>query len=544
MATLPGLDPFNNLVEPTASAIYYLTRSGADWRLKSYDPSTLAAVIDGMVPGVSGIPRSLVSAGADVLAFATSSGQVFLLRPSLMPITDPTITITGPTALTTLTAESSSITLTGTTADPNGAVVGVAWSTNRGYGGTANGTAAWTAGDIPLLLGTNEITAQATDATGQTSTDTIAVTVPAFTAFLAEGATGTFFDYDMALANPSLSERRRRDQLLHGAGATVTQTVTLPAQSRRTISVDEVPGLAATPMSTSVRTTTAPIVVERTMRWGLAAGPQYGAHTDKATAGAALKWYFAEGSQGFFFTFLLLANPGASANTATVDWLIEGAPAVQRTVRPARPLADHDRRRRRRQRWSDTSFGIVVTFAQPAVAERAMYFGAPPDVLFKAGHDSAGVTAPSTRWFLAEGATGPFFETFILLANPNPAPADGDAAVPDPGRRRGRPARCTIPANGRRTVEHRGAESGGAGAGQRRGGDRRHGDAADRRRARPVLARARPRLVRGAQQLRRDGAGTALGPGRGPRRQPAGHAAGQLPDLRAARQSGHEGRPT
>ena len=31
-------------------------------------------------------------------------------------------------------------------------------------------------------------------------------------------------------------------------------------------------------------------------------------------------------------------------------------------------------------RWSDTRFGIVVTFAQPAVAERAMYFGMPPDV--------------------------------------------------------------------------------------------------------------------------------------------------------------------
>jgi hypothetical protein len=28
------------------------------------------------------------------------------------------------------------------------------------------------------------------------------------------------------------------------------------------------------------------------------------------------------------------------------------------------------------------------------------------------------VNAPSTTWFLAEGATGPFFETFVLLANP------------------------------------------------------------------------------------------------------------------------------
>jgi hypothetical protein len=57
-----------------------------------------------------------------------------------------------------------------------------------------------------------------------------------------------------------------------------------------------------------------------------------------------------------------------------------------------------------------------VTFDQPGVAERAMYFGQNP--FWTGGHESAGVTAPSATWFLAEGATGPFFETFILLANP------------------------------------------------------------------------------------------------------------------------------
>ena len=44
----------------------------------------------------------------------------------------------------------------------------------------------------------------------------------------------------------------------------------------------------------------------------------------------------------------------------------------------------------------------------PIIAERAMYFGASP--LWKGGHESAGVTAPSRSWFLAEGATG---ETFV-----------------------------------------------------------------------------------------------------------------------------------
>ena len=65
---------------------------------------------------------------------------------------------------------------------------------------------------------------------------------------------------------------------------------------------------------------------------------------------------------------------------------------------------------------------MTVTFDQPGVAERAMYFGGPP--AFKGGHESAGVTAPSTTWLLAEGATGDGFDTFILIANPGAEEAD------------------------------------------------------------------------------------------------------------------------
>lgn len=66
---------------------------------------------------------------------------------------------------------------------------------------------------------------------------------------------------------------------------------------------------------------------------------------------------------------------------------------------------------------------MKVTFSQPAVAERSMYFGMDP--FWKAGHESAGVPAPAAAWFLAEGATGAFFETFVLIANPQ----DTDAEV-------------------------------------------------------------------------------------------------------------------
>jgi hypothetical protein len=95
------------------------------------------------------------------------------------------------------------------------------------------------------------------------------------------------------------------------------------------------------------------------------------------------------------------------------------------------------------------SFGMEVTFETPGIAERAMYFGSDP--VWKGGHESAGVTAPSTTWFLAEGATGPYFETFILLANPNGAAAEATLTFLTSD---GAPVvkLKTVPANGRLTV--------------------------------------------------------------------------------------------
>src|SRR5690242_9403099 len=71
-----------------------------------------------------------------------------------------------------------------------------------------------------------------------------------------------------------------------------------------------------------------PIVVERTMWWDRSG---YGSHTEKATEGPSTTWFFAEGSQGFCSTFVLLTNPHPQANSATVRYLLEGAPAITRT---------------------------------------------------------------------------------------------------------------------------------------------------------------------------------------------------------------------
>ena len=97
------------------------------------------------------------------------------------------------------------------------------------------------------------------------------------------------------------------------------------------------------------------------------------------------------------------------------------------------------------------SFGLDITATAPIIAERAMYFSMRTDWLFDGGHESAGVNETSTRWFLAEGATGPFFDCFVLVSNPNGSPAQVTLTYLLPTGETIRQA-VTLPANSRRTI--------------------------------------------------------------------------------------------
>jgi len=234
------------------------------------------------------------------------------------------------------------------------------------------------------------------------------------TYYLAEGSTGAFFDTDLLLANPNGDDAPVIITFFRENGSRVVETRTLAALSQSTIRVDDIAGMEATAFSTLVESTLGlPLAVERTMRWDSSG---YGAHGETAVDGAALQWYFAEGSQGFFSTFFLLVNPGPAANVAHITYLREFEPPITRDY-PLAPTSRFTVDAGTVPELINRSFGAIVTFDQPGVAERAMYFGRNP--LWTGGHDSVGATAPSTSWFLAEGATGTFFNTFVLLANPN-----------------------------------------------------------------------------------------------------------------------------
>jgi hypothetical protein len=301
------------------------------------------------------------------------------------------------------------------------------------------------------------------------------VGLPTFS-YLAEGALHGLFDLDICLANPTEQTVPVRLEFLQPGGDSVIETRVLPPLSRATVDVGTVAGGALRgDVSTVVESTAGPVVaVERTMIWD---ERRQGGHTGTAVEAPEPIWYFAEGAQydGLFDTFLLLANPDPRNDAlATVKYLREaggacpaGGPAIFAVRVPAGrrvtlwagsdgtrasdPLGPGGETLDLAASLAGCSFSIVVTSGEvPIIAERSMYFRGAPG-RWEGGHESAGVTSLSEEWFLAEGATGPIFDNYILIGNPNPSDVDVRVRWL---RQSGEPIErlYTVPAETRRTV--------------------------------------------------------------------------------------------
>lgn len=359
----------------------------------------------------------LASAPPAIYACMAAGEQTQLANFPTAPLPSNSLTITTPTTAPTMVGSAPYLGVAGVV---NGVPVSsVSWSSNRGFAGTAQGTSAWAAPAVPLLQGTNVITVSARNSAGQNLSDTLTVTLNELTYHLPEGSTGTFFTTDVLIANPNPAAVQATLSYFKPDGTVIAQPpLTLAPLSRTTVNLNTVPGLESTAVSTIVSSPGgAPLVVERTMLWD---STYYGSHGATAIDGPANTFYFGEGSQGYFDTYLLLSNTNSTDADVTVRYLEEyGAPVVKNYTVPARSrfnvyAGSHPE-------LVNTSFGMMVTSPSPIAAERALYFGSP---LFNGGHDSAGVTFPTTQWYFAEGASGPFFDTYYLLANPGTTAAN------------------------------------------------------------------------------------------------------------------------
>ena len=243
--------------------------------------------------------------------------------------------------------------------------------------------------------------------------------------YFAEGATGSFFDTVIAVANPGATRALVLTRFQREDGAVIRKYQVVEAHSRATIVVEQIPGMESSAFSTLIEADV-PVVADRTMSWD---STGYGGHAERGTLTRATStWYLAEGAtHGSFDLFYLIQNPGDVATTVEVKFL---RPAPKAPVIKQYPIGPQSRYTLYvdaipELAAEDLSAVVRSTDGAPIVVERAMYSSLPGQA-FAAGHNSAGVTAPATRWFLAEGATGSFFDLYVLIANPSNEAAEVD----------------------------------------------------------------------------------------------------------------------
>jgi hypothetical protein len=239
--------------------------------------------------------------------------------------------------------------------------------------------------------------------------------------YFAEGAAGDLFKYQLALLNSTSATTQALVQFLRQGDSPVARYFALPAYSRYTVNAADIPELANRSFG-AIITAIPGVIAERTMSWD-SGGDMSDATTAKALAAPSNTWYLAEGNAGFFDTFILMVNPSSTASAnASVDFLTQDGKVVhvdrqilpnQRMTVYANEIAD----------LAFQSFGTTIHSDNPILVERAMYFrnGEP---MFVGGAASGAVPSGATHWFLAEGQSGGFFSTFVLVSNPNSSPVD------------------------------------------------------------------------------------------------------------------------
>lgn len=267
--------------------------------------------------------------------------------------------------------------------------------------------------------------------------------------YFAEGATiNGFFQTRFALLNPDTSTPANvtMDFQLNDSSTVLTHTLAIGPKTRATVDVGDlgtrIPALAAlrsAEFSTVVRSDR-PLVADRTMTWD---GSGYGSHAETAITRPASRWYFAEGATvGGLELYYLVQNPNPTPLTYVVTYLLPaGAPIVRNYTIGANTrsgIAVH-----LEPGLADAEVSAIIQSPddKPIIAERAMYLTS-GGRFYNAGHGSAGIPSPERRWYFAEGATGEFFDLFILIGNPNTSPAHVVATFNfDDG------TTCTAPAN-------------------------------------------------------------------------------------------------
>ncbi len=218
--------------------------------------------------------------------------------------------------------------------------------------------------------------------------------------YLAEGYTGGQFDTYVLVMNPEMSVAHVTANFMLPGGTQSTLPFDVPAQSRYTIHLDDLPGMSSTEISTHI-TASSPVVAERAMYFN------YGGWTDgHCSAGVSAPrrtWYFAEGcTYTDFATYLLLQNPGDGVARGKAVFMLDNGQQAELPLE----VGAHSRTTvcvNLVPGMAGQSFATRVQTDLPLVAERSMYFRYKG---WDGGSNAVGSAGTSTVWYFAEGYTG------------------------------------------------------------------------------------------------------------------------------------------
>jgi IPT/TIG domain len=277
----------------------------------------------------------------------------------------------------------------------------------------------------------------------------VGVTSPATTWYLPEGSSAWGFECWLLIQNPNAgSANCTVTYMIEGEGPrTVNHTV--PANSRKTFNMAD--DIGAKNASIKV-VSSVPVIPERAMY----RNNKREGHDSIGTTAAASDYYLAEGTTAWgFTTWLLIQNPVSDASTVTITYM---TPSGKKAQSPFN-LPGNSRKTIKVNDvagMGNTDFSTQVHGSQPIIAERSMYWD---NGTGEACHDSIGMDAAHTTFYLPDGQSSGGYETWTLVQNPNASDVQVEISYLTSTGTGNVVETETIPANSRRTfgmLEHSG----------------------------------------------------------------------------------------
>jgi hypothetical protein len=234
--------------------------------------------------------------------------------------------------------------------------------------------------------------------------DSIGVTEPARTWYLAEGCTAGGMQTWILVQNPGDAPVDVALDFQTGGGLVPGPRESLPANSRRSYDV----GRYVTTYDVSTKVTASgDVVCERAM---------YGnnwtwAHDSIGATAPDMGWVMAEGcTGGGMQTWILVQNPGSATANIEMYFLTD----AEVLAGPVESIPPGSRRSYNVGQYVSSYNVSTAVFCNSGevICERAMY-----DSNWTWGHDSIGSRYSKSVWFLPEGCTDGGMDTYILVMN-------------------------------------------------------------------------------------------------------------------------------